>query len=146
MQPAQQRILCIDNRASSNLAVYLLERVGYEVKTASSIAEGMELAQVEHFDLQLLNHSLVDGLEIDSCDKLHKFAPRTPILFYSTVSYPYRQMRAIHCGLHDHMLEPIIVTEIVDHVLGLLKKRTRRFDRTFRQDTETKKSAGACTA
>ena len=39
MQPTKQRILCIDNNASSNLAVYLLERVGYEVKMASSIAD-----------------------------------------------------------------------------------------------------------
>ena len=36
---AQERILCVDNNASSNLAVYLLERVGYEVKTASSLAD-----------------------------------------------------------------------------------------------------------
>ena len=68
MVPTQKRILCVDNNASSNLAVYLLERIGYEVKTASSLADAGKLAQVERFDLQLINHGLIDGLEIDSCE------------------------------------------------------------------------------
>ena len=101
---AQKRILCVDNNASSNLAVYLLERVGYEVKTASSLADAVKLAQVERFDLQLINHRLVDGLEIDCCEKLHKFAHRSPILFYSTVTYPYEQIQPIHCRQHHHSL------------------------------------------
>ena len=44
MPSAQKRILCIDNNASSNLAVYLLERVGYEVKMASSIADAEKIS------------------------------------------------------------------------------------------------------
>ena len=138
MQPTQPRILCIDNYASSNLAVYLLERVGYIVKTASSIAAGVKLAQSEQFDLQLVNHSLVDGLEIDSCDKLHKFAFRTPILFYSTVSYPYEQIQAIHCREHRHTMEPVYVYDVVGHASRLLKKKTRSVDRPLRQGTEIK--------
>ena len=85
MQPNKQRILCIDNNASSNLAVYLLERVGYEVKMASSIADAEKITQVERFDLRLINHRLIDGLEIDSCERLGRFSPRITILFYSTV-------------------------------------------------------------
>ena len=145
LQPAQHRILCIDNRASSNLAVYLLERTGYGVKTASSIAGGIELAQVEHFDLHLLNHNLLDGLEIDSCDKLHGFAHRTPLLFYSTVSYPYQQIQAIHCRLHSHMLEPVNVCEVVDHVSRLLKTRTGAVDGILPRGTEIKTAVRANT-
>ena len=82
MVPAYRSILCVDNNASSNLAIYLLERVGYEVRTASSLADAGKLVQVERFDLHLINHRLIDGLEIASCEKLHEFAPRSPILFY----------------------------------------------------------------
>ena len=56
MRPAQQRILCIDNRASRNLAVYLLELAGYEVRTTNSIADAIKLVQGGRFDLHLLNH------------------------------------------------------------------------------------------
>ncbi|HEY2974754.1 MAG TPA: response regulator [Pyrinomonadaceae bacterium] len=138
MAPAQQRILCVDNNASSNLAVYLLERVGYEVKTASSLADADRLAQVERFDLQLINHRLVDGLEIDSCEKLYEFAPRSPILFYSTVAYPYEQIQPIHCRQHHHTMAPVYVYDVVGHVSRLLQKKTRSVDQTRGQDTKTK--------
>ena len=138
MPPTQQRILCIDNNASSNLAVYLLERVGYEVKTASSLEDAAKLAQVERFDLQLINHRLMDELEIDSCEKLHKYASRSPILFYSTVTYPYEQIQPIHCRQHHHRMAPVYVYDVVGHALRLLQ--TRSGDQTRSQDTKTKRA------
>ena len=138
MVQAQKRILCLDNNASSNLAVYLLERVGYEVKTASSLADAGKLVQVERFDLQLINHRLIDGLEIDSCEKLHKFAPRTPILFYSTVTYPYEEIQPIHCRQHLHAMAPVYVYDVVGHASRLLQ--TRSVDRTRSQDTKSKRA------
>jgi response regulator RpfG family c-di-GMP phosphodiesterase len=141
MVPAQKRILCVDNNASSNLAVYLLERVGYQVKTASSLADAGKLAQVERFDLHLINHGLIEGLEIDSCEKLHKFAPRTPILFYSTVTYPYEQILPIHCRQHHHAMVPVYVYDVVGYASRLLRKKTRLGDQTRSQDTKTKRAA-----
>jgi DNA-binding NtrC family response regulator len=142
MKPTQQRILCIDNNASSRLAVYLLERAGYEVTTTSSIADAIALIDQEHFDVHLLNHELV-GLEIDSCERLHKFALRTPILFYSTVLYPYEQIEAIHCHQHGHSMEPVNVTDVVGHASRLLKKKTTSVDQPLRRDTEIKAAVTA---
>jgi response regulator RpfG family c-di-GMP phosphodiesterase len=127
---AQKRILCVDNNASSNLAVYLLERVGYEVKTSSSLADAGKLAQVERFDLQLINHRLIDGVEIDSCEKLHKFASRSPILFYSTVTYPSEQIQPIHCREHRHAMTPVYVYDVVGYASRLLQKKTTSVDQT----------------
>jgi DNA-binding NtrC family response regulator len=143
MQPIQHRILCIDNHASSNLAVYLLERVGYEVRSVSSIADGVKLAQSEDFDLQLINHTLVDESEIECCDRLDKFASRTPILFYSTVLYTYEPIQAIHCRQHRHALEPVYVYDVVGHASRLLEKKTRSVNRPLRQGTEIKAAVGA---
>lgn len=135
MAPVQKRILCVDNNASSNLAIYLLERAGYEVISRSSLADAIDLSRHVHFDLHLLNHRLV-GLEIDSCDKLQKFANRTPILFYSTVSYPYQQIQEIHCRSHGgHSLKPVNVCDVVYHVYRLLKKPV---DQTQDQPSKTK--------
>jgi DNA-binding NtrC family response regulator len=139
MRTAQQRILCIDNRASRNLAVYLLERAGYEVRTTNSIADAIKLVLGGCFDLHLLNHKLVDGSEIDSCDKLHESAPRTPILFYSTVLYPYHQIRAIHCRLHGHVVEPVNVCEVVEYAFRLIEKQVRPVDGTSHHLTEIKR-------
>lgn len=137
MPSAQERILCIDNNASSNLAVYLLERVGYEVKMASSIADAEKITKVERFDLRLINHRLIDGLEIDSCERLDRFSPRIPILFYSTVAYPYEPIQPIHCRQHRHSMAPVYVYDVVGTVSRLLQKQKGSVDR-LRQGTEMK--------
>lgn len=130
MPPTKHRILCIDDHASSNLAVYLLERVGYEVKPVCSLAEADKLSQAERFDLQLINHELVAGLEIDSCERLHKFAARIPILFYSTVAYPYEPIQPINCREHRHFMAPVYVYDVVGHASQLLQNKRRSVDRT----------------
>ena len=143
MPPTKQRILCIDNHTSSNLAVYLLERVGYEVKTASSLSDAGQLSEAERFDLQLMNHELVDRLEIDSCERLHKFGPRIPILFYSTIAYPYEPIQPIHCRQHGHAMAPLYVYDIVGPVSRLLEKKRSSLDRLRRQGAETKAAVRA---
>ena len=126
MHTAQERILCIDNHASRDLAIYLLERVGFEVSTAGSIADGLRLARAEPFDLYLLNHELWEGLEIDSCEELRESVPRAPIRFYSTVLYPYQQIRPIHCRLHDHMMKPVNACDVVRFVCRLIEEKKQR--------------------
>jgi DNA-binding response OmpR family regulator len=120
MPMPEKLILCVDHNASRNLAIYLLERVGFAVRTANSIGEGIKTAQTQRFDLYLLNHDLLDEREIDSCDKLDEFAPRAPILFYSTVLYPYEPIRAIHCRLHGHMVKPINACDVVRYAAKLI--------------------------
>ncbi len=116
----EKLILCIDNNASRNLAIYLLERGGFEVRTANSIAGGIKKAQTQRYDLYLLNHRLLEQREIDSCDKLDEFAPRAPILFYSTVLYPFEPIRAIHCRQHGHMVKPVNACDVERYAARLI--------------------------
>jgi len=120
MQSSKQQILCIDNHASRNLAVFLLERAGYQVTTANCVDEGLQLAGSSHFDLYLLNHRLLNGTEIELCDRLSEFRPDTPLLFYSTVTYPFRQRPALHCGIPGQRKDLTSVSEVVKSVSRLL--------------------------
>jgi len=45
-QQRQVKVLCIDNHASSNLAIFLLRSCGYEVNCVKSIAESFNLVDV----------------------------------------------------------------------------------------------------
>ena len=124
MPLAGKVVLCIDYHASRNLAIYLLKRVGFEVITANSIAHGIKKALTQPVDLYLLNHRLLEQLEVDSCDKLDEFAPRAPILFYSTVLYPYERTRSIHCRLHGHMVKPVSVCDVQRYATKLIDEWT----------------------
>ena len=124
----KRNILCVDNHASSNLAVYLLELAGFQVKTASSISDGITFAQTDQFDLYLLNHALMEEREVASCDRLDESAPSAPLLFYSTVLYPYEPIRRIHCQIHDDMLTPISVCDVQGAALRLIEEYPRRYE------------------
>jgi CheY-like chemotaxis protein len=114
--PPKARLLCVDNHASRNLVVYLLEQASYEVVTASSITEGWQLAQSASFDLFLLNHKLSPRGETKLCRDLSQLAPQTPILFYTSITYPYHRRRAIRCGLSGQRMRPIEASEVVQTV------------------------------
>lgn len=122
MPLAEKDILCIDNNASRNFAIYLLERIGLRVITANSIAMGIRKAQTQRCDLYLINHELLEEREIESCDKLDEFAPRAPILFYSAVLYPYEPIKAIHCRLHGHMVKPVGVCDVQRYAAKLINE------------------------
>jgi response regulator RpfG family c-di-GMP phosphodiesterase len=117
-------ILCIDPNASRNFTVYLLERVGLRVITASCIAAGIKKAQTQRCDLYLLNHELLEEREIESCDKLDECAPRAPILFYSTVLYAYEPVRAIHCESHRHVVKPVNICDVQRYAARLINEWT----------------------
>ena len=129
MTTTNGHILCIDNHASRNLAVLLLERAHYEVTTAVSVPDAVELARCEHFDLFLLNHQLAEGAGPEACDKLCEVAPRTPILPYSTVTYPYRDRPPVRCGTRAIAIQPVEVSEVAESVSRALDRRVSRAHR-----------------
>lgn len=128
MQPTKQRILCVDNHASRNLAVFLLTQANFEVSTADSMIEALQLAESTYFDLYLLNHQLLQEAEGELCDKLRGVTPHTPMLCYSTVTYPFSRRRAVECDQQDHPMKPVAVTEVVEHVSEALKQETKPTD------------------
>ena len=121
MTATNGRILCIDNHASRNLAVLLLERAHYEVATAGSVSKAVALARGAHFDLFLLNHQLAEDAGPEACDELSGVAPQTPVLPYSTVTYPFRDRPPVRCGTRASPLQPVDVSEVVGSVTRVLK-------------------------
>ena len=141
---AKRRVLCVDNRASRNLAVFLLKRAGFEVSTADSVASATEAARGGGFDLYLVNHKLLRGSGgVELCDGLRAATPQSPILFYSTVTYPFRQREAGRG--RGGAAEPVSVTEVagaVSEALGGRAHVAAGDDRGRRLSTGVKVLAG----
>ena len=128
MPAATGRILCIDNRPSRNLAVFLLRRAGYEVVTAGSLTAALGSARGARFDLYLLNHKLLEGAGSAVCAKLDAAAPHTPILLYSTVTYPFHRRQAVRGGARGMRMQPVPVTEVAGAVARMLSVQAGRAD------------------
>jgi CheY-like chemotaxis protein len=102
------RILFVEDHDDTRSVIrLLLGRRGYQVETAQSANQGLELAQNEPFDLFLLDYHLEDGNGKELCEEIRKFNSDTPILFFSA-SHPKIQQEAVECGAQGFVLKPDI--------------------------------------
>ena len=100
------RILFVEDHDDTRYMIrLLLGHRGYQVETAESANEGLELAQSEPFDLFLLDYQLEDGNGKELCEKIRRFDSDTPILFFSA-SHPKIQQDALECGAQGFVLKP----------------------------------------
>jgi DNA-binding NtrC family response regulator len=125
-QQGPVRVLCIDNHASSNLAIYLLRLAGYEVSCVESFSSAMKLIDGPCFDLYLINDELA-GSSKKLLAQLREAMAATPVLFYSTVIYPFSPRSADQSG--NTPMTPVPVTEVaiaVNRTLGKVCPPARR--------------------
>ncbi|MDH5505947.1 MAG: response regulator [Anaerolineae bacterium] len=113
------KILVIeDNRDNLDLVVFLLQRAGHEVLSASDGSRGLQ-AVAEHMpDLVLLDMALpeIDGWT--AAEKL-KEDPKTkniPIVALTAHTLPGDRKRAINAGCDGYIAKPINVATFTDEV------------------------------
>ena len=103
-------ILCIDNHASSYYACFLLVHSGYKVTYASFLSDALSLIHGSTYDLYVVNDELARGSHADLFAEVRKAAGATPILFYSTVVYPFSPRPADQSGSTPDT--PVPLTEV----------------------------------
>ncbi len=116
---AEGRILLIeDNPLNMELAVDLLELGGYEVLTATTAEEGIELAQKETPGLILMDISLpgIDGLEATRILKKDKKVKDVPIVAMSAHAMTGDKEKAMEAGCVGYITKPIDTKSLVERV------------------------------
>lgn len=100
------RILSIDDHDDTvRLLQALLGSHGYDVSSATTLSEGLELAKKQGFDLYLLGLWFADGTGRELCERIREFDPETPILFFSG-THPSLQREALSCGAQAFVMKP----------------------------------------
>jgi DNA-binding response OmpR family regulator len=123
MPQAKCRILCIDDHEdASEMMKLILSHEDYEVVTATTISEALELATASEFDLYVLDRHLPDGSGLELCQKLTKVTPGVPCIFYSGDAYAIHRSEAIAAGAQDYIAKPDI-DKLIDRVNQLLSER-----------------------
>ena len=124
MQLMKRRILCVDEYDDTRfMLVNLFELSNYEVITASSVKDGLRLAQSERFDLYILERRFNEGSGVDLCREIRKLHPKTPIIFYSGDVYEADQQEALSAGAQAYLTKPGDVGELVNCAHRLLAER-----------------------
>lgn len=123
MPQVKCRILCIDDHEdASEMMKLILSHEDYEVVTAVTISEALELATTSEFDLYVLDRHLPDGSGLELCQKLTKVTPGVPCIFYSGDAYAIHRSEAMAAGAQDYIAKPDI-DKLIERVNQLLSER-----------------------
>lgn len=123
MPQAKCRVMCIDDHQdTSEMLKLLLSQEDYEVVTAVSCEEALQLAKAEEFDLYVLDRHLPDGSGLQLCQDLAKATPGVPCIFYSGDAYDIHRSEALAAGADDYVTKPDI-DRLIESVRLLLSER-----------------------
>ena len=117
------RVLCIDDHQdTSEMLKLLLSQEDYEVVTALTCEEALQLATAEEFDLYVMDRHLPDGSGLQLCQDLAKATPGVPCIFYSGDAYDIHRSEALAAGANDYVTKPDI-DRLIESVRVLLSER-----------------------
>jgi DNA-binding response OmpR family regulator len=109
MQPAKCRILYVDDHEDTSfMLTHLLGQSNYEVVTASSMMDALNLIKSEKFDLYVLDKRLPDGSGLDLCRRLNQATPGVPVIFYSGDAYELHREEGLSAGADAYVTKPNI--------------------------------------
>jgi DNA-binding response OmpR family regulator len=103
------RVLCIDDhKDTSEMLQLILSQEDYEVVTAVTMKEALQLAASQEFDLYVLDRHLPDGSGLELCQKLSKITPGVACILYSGDAYAIHKAEAFAAGADDYVVKPDI--------------------------------------
>jgi DNA-binding response OmpR family regulator len=115
------RILLVeDNADSREMMSVLLGQAGYEVVTAHSVSDGLELAIEGGFTLIILDNRFKKGSGVGLCRQIRGFDTRTPILFYSGAVYESDIEEAVKAGADAYLIKPVGIEQLEQTITQLL--------------------------
>ena len=123
MSQIKCRILCIDDHEdTSEMLKLILSHEDYEVMTASTIDEALQLAKSHEFDLYVFDKHLPDGSGLELCTKLITNTPGVPCIFYTGDAYDIHRSEALAAGADAYVAKPD-VEGLIESVHRLLSER-----------------------
>jgi len=123
MSESKCRILYVDDHEdSAEMFRLLVSSPDYDVQTAQTVAEAVELAKSRSFDLYVLDKRLPDGSGMDLCIMLNALTPGVPCIFYSGDAYEVHRQEAMVAGATAYVPKPD-VDALIDTVHKLLSER-----------------------
>ncbi len=99
----------------------LFEFSNIEVLPAKTVADTLNLANSEHFDLYLLDTRFPDGHGLELCRQLRERSPQTPIVFYSGDAFKTDKQKGMEAGASAYLTKPSIddLTVTINYLIKL---------------------------
>lgn len=117
------RVLLIeDNEANRQLATFLLERIGCDVRHAGDGTHGLASAGNSPTDLIVLDIQMpeMDGYEVAARLRAQPATTKIPILVVTSYAQSGDRQRAMALGVADYLEKPFEPDDFINRVVRLL--------------------------
>jgi DNA-binding response OmpR family regulator len=119
---APRTVLCVDDdQDTCDILTLFLGSHGYEVFTARTGGDALNLAGQLTFDLIILDSWLVGGSGAEICKIIRTFDAATPILFLSAAAYPDDFKAAFSAGANAYVAKPYDPEELLAKIEALIQ-------------------------
>lgn len=121
------RILLVEDEEPLRKTISLnLELEGYEVVTAATGSEGLEVFRSQRFDLAILDVMLpkVDGFTI--CKTVRLEGNHTPIMFLTAKNSGDERVEGLKIGGDDYLGKPFHLEELLLRIANLIGRKQNR--------------------
>jgi DNA-binding response OmpR family regulator len=124
-------ILIIDDEASLRQTLArILQRVGFEVTSAATGQEGVNLLDQHVFDLVYLDLRMPDLNGLDVLKIIHAKYPELPVILFTAQPDLTSAVEALRHGATDYLLKPLKPQAVIDRTQAILantqKERRKR--------------------
>jgi DNA-binding response OmpR family regulator len=125
--PSSPTVLVVEDEPglARGLAINL-RREGYEVITASSGEEGLDLAIQRQPHLMLLDVTLPGMNGFDVCREIRARGMETPIIFLTARTEEIDRVLGLELGADDYVLKPFMLRELLARVRTRLRRHAPR--------------------
>jgi putative nucleotidyltransferase with HDIG domain len=100
-----------------------LERQGYDVQLAASGREGIEILELNAFDLVLTDIVMQDGNGIALLERIHGRQPQLPVVMVTAIHDISVAIDSMRRGAYDYLLKPFEREHLVNTVQRALDHR-----------------------
>ena len=131
MNSKEKTILVVDDEEHIlELVRFNLEKSGYQVVTAETGSEAMELLKQQPVDLLILDLMLPDVEGIDVCKQLRASDAYSalPIIMLTAKSEELDRILGLELGADDYLTKPFSVKELVARVKTILRRTGQVID------------------
>ena len=107
------RVLYVDDHDdSAEMLKLVLADADYEVESARTVDQALEMASTIEFDLYVVDKRLPDGSGLELLKQLQNLTPGIPSIIYTGDVYEVHREQAMAAGAHAFVCKPDIDTLI----------------------------------
>lgn len=117
-----QILVVEDDKSTARLMKAVLKHAGYEVHIAKNGIEALEITDIQHIDLIVLDIMMPKMNGYEFTEHLRSCEDNTPILMVTAKQLPEEKCKGFLVGTDDYMVKPVNEDEMLLRIKALLRR------------------------